>query len=47
MYFSVSRAPVTATRKYDIRAGENTVANDHHPAIVISHNPHQTQASPK
>lgn len=47
MYFSVSRAPVAYTRKYVIVTGESTVAADHQAVSVISHNPHQTQASPK
>jgi hypothetical protein len=47
MYFSVSRAPVAYTRKYVISTGDNTVANETQPAMLASHSPHHTHASPK
>ncbi len=47
MCFSASRAPVAYTRKYVIKTGDSTVASDSQPQMLDSHNPHQTQQSPK
>jgi hypothetical protein len=47
MIFSVKRAPVAYTRKYDIATGDSTVGSDSKPVMLISHSPHHTDASPK
>jgi hypothetical protein len=47
MYFSVSFAPVAYTRRYVISTGESTVSSDTHEAMLASHSPHHTHASPK
>jgi hypothetical protein len=47
MSFSSSVTPETRNRKNAITAGEMAVHNGAPQAALTSHNPHQTQKSPK